>query len=59
MRYPWILAAALCAFGVIAWAVLAQRPPENPLRMEASLTLDAAPDIRLVSERSPYMRTER
>lgn len=59
MRYPWTLAAALFAFGVIAWVVVAERPPENPLRIKPSLTLAADPDLRLVSERSPYMRTER
>ncbi|MCP1742013.1 hypothetical protein ABIF65_002820 [Bradyrhizobium japonicum] len=36
MRYPWTLTAALFAVGVIAWAVLAERPLENPLRIEAS-----------------------
>ena len=36
MRYPWTLAAALFAFGVIAWVVVAERPPENPVRIEAS-----------------------
>lgn len=59
MRYPWILAAALFAVGVIAWAAVAERPPETPLRIEASPTLAADTDLRLVSERSPYMRTER
>ena len=58
-RYPWTLTATLFAVGVIAWAVLAERPPENPLQIEASLTIAADPDLRLVSERSPYMRTER
>jgi hypothetical protein len=59
MRYPWTLAAALFAFGVIAWVVVAERPPENPVRIEASRTLAVDPDVRSVSERSPYMRTER
>jgi hypothetical protein len=59
MRYPWILAAALFAAGVIVWAVVAERPPETPLRIEASLTLAADPDLRWISERTPYMRTER
>lgn len=58
MRYPWI-AVVVFASGVIVWAVLAERPPETPLRIEASLTVAADPDLRLVSERSPYMRTER
>jgi hypothetical protein len=59
MRYPWTLAAALFAFGVIAWVVVAERPPENAVRIEASRTLAADPDLRSVSERNPYMRTER
>jgi hypothetical protein len=59
MRDPWILAAALFAFGVITWVVVAERPPKNLARIEASRTLAADPDLRLVSERSPYMRTER
>jgi hypothetical protein len=58
-RYPWTLAAALFAFGVIAWVVVAERPPKSLGRIEASRTLAADPDLRLVSERSPYMRTER
>ncbi|MET4120322.1 hypothetical protein ABIB90_008266 [Bradyrhizobium sp. JR4.1] len=58
MRYPWIV-ALLFAVGVIAWAMLAERPPETPLRIEASMTVAADPDLRLVSERSPFMRTER
>jgi hypothetical protein len=56
--HPWIIAAAVFAFGVIAWVVVAERPP-NPVRIEASQTLAADPDLRLVSERSEYMRTER
>jgi hypothetical protein len=59
MRHPWTLAAALFTFGVITWVMVAERAPENPLRIEASLTIAADPDLRLVSERSPYMRTER
>jgi hypothetical protein len=51
MRYPWTVAAALFAFGVIAWVVVAERPPENPVRIEASRTLAADPDLRSVSER--------
>jgi hypothetical protein len=59
MRHPWSLAAALLALALVAWVVVAERPPETPLRIEASLTLGADPDLRLVSERSAYMRTER
>jgi len=57
MRYPWTLGAALFAFVVIAWVVVAERPPKSLVQIEASRTLAADP--RLVSERSPYMRTER
>jgi hypothetical protein len=31
MRDPWILAAALSAFGVIIWVVVVERPPKNPV----------------------------
>ncbi|MET4483220.1 hypothetical protein ABIB66_007787 [Bradyrhizobium sp. F1.13.3] len=58
MRHPWI-AVALLAVGVIAWAMVAERPPEPPLRIEVSLTVAADHDVRLISERSPFMRTER
>ena len=57
--HPWIIAAALFAFGVIGWVVVAERPPKSPIATEAARTLAADPDHRLVSERSPYMRTER
>jgi hypothetical protein len=51
--------AALFAFGVIGWVVVAERPPKSQVRIEAARTLAADPDLRLVSERKPYMRTER
>jgi hypothetical protein len=59
VRDPWIVAAALFAFGVIGWVVVAERPPKSQVRIEAARTLAADPDLRLVSERNPYMRTER
>ena len=58
-RDPWIVAAALFALGVIGWVVVAERPPKSLVRIEAARTLAADPDLRLVSERNPYMRTER
>ena len=45
--HPWNIAAAVFAFGV------------SPVRIEASRTLAADPDLRLVSDCSEYMRTER
>jgi hypothetical protein len=60
MRYPWTLAAAVFALGIIAWVLVAERPRISPVRtMETSLSLSADPDLRFVSERSEYMRTER
>jgi hypothetical protein len=59
VRHPWVLAATLFALGVIAWTVLAERPRKGSLRLETSTTLSADPDLRLISERNPYMRTER
>ena len=59
VRDPWIVAAALFAFGVIGWVVGAERPPKSPVRIEAARTLAAEPDLRLVSDRNPYMRTDR
>ena len=47
------------AFGVIAWVVVAEHPRKSPDRIEAARTMAADPDLRLASERSPYMRTER
>ena len=58
-RDPWIVAAALFALGVIGWVVVVERPPKSLVRIEAARTLAADPDLRLVSERNPYMRTER
>jgi hypothetical protein len=59
VRDPWIIAAAMFAFGVIGWVVVAERPPKSQVRIEAGQTLAADPDLRLVSEHNPYMRTER
>ena len=59
VRDPWIITAALFAFGVIGWVVVAERPPKSSVRIEAARTVAADPDLRLVSERSEYMRTER
>jgi hypothetical protein len=57
------LAALSIMFGVIVWIILGS-PQKNLrqkswLRMETSRSLNADPDLRLISERSSYMRTER
>ena len=56
VRDPWTV-SALFAFGMIAWVLVAERPQKSPVRMEASQSLSADPDLRLVTERSEYMRT--
>jgi len=59
LRHPWTVAATLFAVGVIGWILVAERPRESSIRPETSHSLDAVPDLRLISERSEYMRTER
>jgi hypothetical protein len=59
VRDPWTFAAALFAFGVIGWVVVAERPQKSPVRLETTPSLSADPDLRLISERSPYIPTER
>jgi hypothetical protein len=57
VRDPWTFAAAL-ALGFIAWFVFTS-PQKSPPRLEAPQSLTVDPDLRLISERSEYMRTER
>jgi len=59
VRDPWIFAATAFAFGMIGWVLVAERPQKAPVRQETFHSLSADPDLRLISERSPYMRTER
>jgi hypothetical protein len=57
VRDPWTFAAAF-AFGFIAWTLFAS-PQKYAPRLDASQSLNADPRLRLISERSEYMRTER
>ena len=43
MRDPWTLAAAVFAFGVIAWVVVAERPPKSPVRIRGSRDFGCRP----------------
>ena len=43
VRDPWTLAVALFAFGVIAWVVVAERPPQEPGSDRGSPDLDCRP----------------
>jgi len=47
----------MLAVGTVFWAVWGN--PENVPRMHIVKEMKAAPELKLVSERSPYMRTER
>jgi hypothetical protein len=58
MRHPWTFAATLFAFGIIGWVLVAERPQKGSVRQE-SFALSADRELRLISEHSPYMRTER
>jgi len=58
-----IIAAAAIVLGMIFWSVLGN-PQKRSLqkslvRPEISHSFVADPDLRQISERSPYMRTER
>ena len=57
VRDPSTFAAAF-AFGFIAWMLFANPPKIGP-RPETSQSLNADPRLRLISEGSEYMRTER
>jgi hypothetical protein len=59
VRDPWVFAVTLVAFGMISWVLIAERSQKVPVRQETFHSLSADPDLRLISERSPYMRTER
>lgn len=60
VRDPWTFAAAVIAFGMMAWLVICNPKSHAPRNdFPQSLSLSAEPDLRLVTERSPYMRTER
>ena len=43
VRDPWIVAAAVFAFGVIGWVVVAERPPNSQFRIEAARTFGCRP----------------
>jgi len=58
-----IIAAAAIVLGMTVWSVLGNPQKrslqKNLVRLETSHSLNVDPDLRLISERSPYMRTER
>jgi hypothetical protein len=52
-----VISGGMLAFGIVVWAFWGN-PPNVP-RMHTGQEMKADPELKLVSERSPYMRTER
>jgi hypothetical protein len=45
--------------GALSWHVLSEHPREAPLRLEIEHTMKDKRGLRLISESSPFMRSER
>ena len=52
-----VISGATLAIGMIMWAIAGN--PESASRARVTQKMDIAPELKLVSERSPYMRSER
>ena len=52
-----IICAGMTAIGIISWS--SWRDPGVVPRMHTAQTLDQDSSVRVVSEQSPYMRSER
>jgi hypothetical protein len=52
-----VISGATLAIGMIMWAFVGN--PEGTNRAHVTQKIDVAPELKLVSERSPYMRSER
>jgi len=52
-----MISGATLAIGMLMWAFVGN--PESASRTRVSHKMDVAPELKLISERSPYMRTER
>ena len=56
-RDVWVISGGMLAVGVSAWALWGN--PEKTPTVHAVREMHMAPELKLVSERSPYMRSER
>ena len=60
---PWrwddllVISGGLLAVGIVIWSFLGN--PNHAPRMHAAQEMTVDPNLKLISERSPYMRTER
>jgi hypothetical protein len=52
-----VISGATLAIGMIMWAFVGN--PESASRMRITQKIDVSPELKLITERSPYMRTER
>ena len=53
------VAGGIVATGLTIWGFLGNPPKHNPPRLAVVQQLDADRDLKAISERSPYMRSER
>lgn len=52
-----VISGATLAIGMLMWAFVGN--PESTNRIRVTQKMDVAPELKLVSEQSPYMRSER
>jgi hypothetical protein len=52
-----VISGATLAIGMIMWAFVGN--PESTNRIRVTQKMDVAPELKLLSEQSPYMRSER
>lgn len=54
-----IVVAGIVATGLAIWSVWGNPPKHGAGKVQIVQRLDVDPDLKAVSERSPYMRSER
>jgi hypothetical protein len=54
-----VISGATLAIGMIMWAFVGNPESASRARISGTQKMDIAPELKLVSERSPYMRSER
>ena len=52
-----VISGATLAIGMIMWAFVGN--PESASRMRVTQKMDVSPELKVITERSPFMRTER
>ena len=57
MRYLLAMSSAILGVGLVLWTFSGN--PEPAPRVYSAQPLDSDPNLKLVTERSPYMRSER